>query len=58
MEKKILNWFATGKVGVSSKAMACAAAGLEQDKTWFNNHPSDPDDLNRCLLLLEQVPEI
>lgn len=54
MKNKILEWFATGRVGASSKAMACAAAGLPNDKS----HPYDPDDLNRCLLLLEAVPEI
>lgn len=54
MKDKILNWFATGRVGSSSKAMACAAAGLPSDKS----HPYDPDDLNRCLLLLEAVPEV
>jgi hypothetical protein len=54
MKDKILDWFATGRVGASSQAMACAAAGLPSDKS----HPCDPDDLNRCLLLLEAVPEI
>lgn len=54
MKDKILNWFATGRVGASSKAMACAAADMPND----GSHPYDPDDLNRCLLLLEAVPEI
>lgn len=54
MKDKILDWFATGRVGASSKAMACAVADLPHDKS----HPYDPDDLNRCLLLLEAVPEI
>ena len=59
MNKAILNWFATGEVGVSSKAMACAIAGLDVDKTWatFGNHPSDPSDFNRCLKFLKAVPE-
>lgn len=54
MEYKILEWFATGRVGASSKAMALAAVDVPNDKS----HPYDPDDLNRCLLLLEAVPEI
>lgn len=54
MKDKILEWFANGRVGASSKAMACAAADLPHNKS----HPYDPDDLNRCLLLLEAVPEI
>lgn len=54
MKDKILNWFGTGRVGASSKAMALAAIGAPND----GSHPYDPDDLNRCLLLLEKVPEI
>lgn len=55
MKDKILNWFATGHVGASAKVMACAAAGIDSNE---RNHPYDPSDLNRCLLLLVEVPEI
>lgn len=58
IKEKILNWLAHGRVGTSSKSMALCAAGLEQDRMWGVSTPSDPDDLNRCLLLLEQVPEV
>jgi hypothetical protein len=54
MREKILIWFATGGVGASSKAMACAVLGLQND----GYVPADPSDLNRCLLLLDSVPEI
>ena len=54
MKDKILRWFGTGQVGASSKAMALAASGMPND----GSHPYDPDDLNRCLLLLKAVPEI
>ena len=54
MKNKILNWFATGRVGSSSKAMAMAIAEIKGNET---NHPADPDDLNRCLLFLQEVPE-
>jgi len=54
IKSKVLNWLATGRVGSSSKAMAMAACGLRND----GSYPSDPDDLNRCLLLLEAVPEV
>jgi len=37
--------------------MACAFAGLPQERSWGRNHPADPDDFCRCLLLLEAVPE-
>lgn len=53
MKEKILSWFATGEVGASSKAMASCIAGVNGG----NSHPSDPSDLNRCLLFLEAVPE-
>ena len=55
MKDKIMLWFATGRVGASSKAMACAVADLPISDRY---HPADPDDLNRCLLLIEAVPEI
>ncbi len=54
IEKKVLNWIATGRVGSSSKAMALAACGMQGN----TSYPLDPDDLNRCLLMLEQVPEV
>jgi hypothetical protein len=50
----VLEWLFTGQVGASSKAMAAAACGLPGSRSY----PSDPDDLNRCLLLLEKVPAI
>ena len=53
MKDKILVWFASGRVGASSKAMACCLIDSETDRS----HPFDPDDLNRCLLFLEAVPE-
>lgn len=53
MKEKILNWFCTGEVGASSKAMAQCFAGVKGGYS----HPYDPDDLNRCLLFLEAVPE-
>lgn len=58
VERKILEWFATGKTGVSSEAMAFAAAGIENKSSFGNSTPSDPSDFNRCLKLLNQVPEI
>jgi len=54
MKDQILTWFAMGRVGLSSKAMAVCMAGLDpKDKS----HPHDPDDFNRCLLFLDSVPE-
>lgn len=53
-EDRILNWFGCGSVGASSKAMALASIGVPNG----GDYPHDPDDLNRCLLLLEAIPEI
>jgi len=53
MKDKILNWLGTGRVGASSKAMALHLCGAPCD----GSYPHDPDDLNRCLLFLEAVPE-
>jgi len=53
LKDKVLKWFGTGRVGASSKAMALHIVGLESD----GSHPCDPDDLSRCLLFLEAVPE-
>ncbi|SFL70583.1 hypothetical protein SAMN05216256_10170 [Halopseudomonas pachastrellae] len=54
IEKKVLHWIATGRVGSSSKAMALAACEVQSAKSY----PLDPGDLNRCLLMLQQVPEV
>jgi len=53
---KVLKWFATGRVGSSSKCMATyLTTGVIPVR---GDYPHDPDDLNRCLLLLEAVPEL
>lgn len=54
IQSKVLKWIATGRVGMSSQAMALAACGMPSD----GSYPHDPDDLNRCLLLLKAVPEV
>jgi hypothetical protein len=57
LKNSILRWFANGQTGISSKAMASAILDIELTG-WqqHNNHPHDPDDLNRCLLFLAVVP--
>ena len=51
----ILAWLANGRVGLSSKTMAMTALGVPVAEV---NHPHDPDDLNRCLLLLKAAPVV
>ena len=54
MKDKILKWFCEGEVGLSSKAMARASINMLSDRSY----PLDPADFNRCLMLLDCVPEI
>ncbi len=59
MKEQIIDWMcnSTNK-GISSKAMAAAFLDRNpEDSGWFGNHPVDPSDFNKCLLLLETVPE-
>lgn len=52
--ERAAKWLLDGQVGMSSRAIYCHMTGNE-DKRW--SYPSDPDDLNRCLLLLDLIPE-
>lgn len=54
VDKKIGAWLINGETGLSSKAMAAVALGVGSD----GSHPYDPDDLNRCLKLIDKIPEI
>lgn len=53
MRENVLKWYKMGQVGASSRAMATHLCGAPCD----GSYPHDPDDLNRCLLFLEAVPE-
>ena len=55
--KQILTWFANGKTGSSSEAMALCAAGVKA-KPRRDEHPYDAADFNRCLLLVNAVPSV
>jgi hypothetical protein len=52
--KDILRWLATGQTGESSKALAFCFAGIKGR----SDHPLDPADFNRCLLLIHTYPEM
>ena len=55
IQSKVLRWVMTSNdVGSSSKAMAAAATGHPAQ----NDHPYDPSDLNRCIKLCKEVPEV
>jgi hypothetical protein len=48
-------WIVNGRVGMSSRSIYCHMMGVENKRGW--DYPLDPDDLNRCLLLLDLIPE-
>jgi len=51
-----MHWLASGETGLSSKTMAFTAVGEDYERG--RNHPLDPADFNRCLMLIDAVPEI
>ena len=53
-QKQVVKWLATGRVGMSSKCMAMWLAFGEHTEDRFC--PADPDDLDRCLKLLDKAP--
>lgn len=52
-------WLASGERGTSSNFMVQHLTGVPATSRHFNyGHPHDGDDLRRCMLLLEAVPEL
>lgn len=54
MRKDIIDWFANGEVGASSKVLAATVVGIPVERP---SYPLDPDDLRRCVKFLEAVPQ-
>ena len=58
-------WLVEGEVGESSRALCCHLTGVrsafpdtaDADPELPTNHPLDPDDLRRCLLFFQAVPQ-
>ncbi|QNJ57429.1 hypothetical protein Dolphis_123 [Pseudomonas phage Dolphis] len=55
VEERAVAWIRDGRVGSSSRAIHDHMLGLKPK--WGYSEPSDPSDLNRCLLLLDLIPE-
>lgn len=55
VEERAVAWLRDGDVGMSSRAIHDHMLGLKAKEGY--SYPSDPDDLNRCLLLLDLIPE-
>lgn len=59
LSKAALQWLATGERGLSSETLFSYLTGHDiQDEGDENCYPHDPADLRRCMLLLEQCPEL
>ena len=57
IQKKVADWLIRGDIGLSSKTMAAwLAFGTIFEGGHHYSH--DPDDFDRCLRLLEAVPEL
>lgn len=55
VEERAVAWIRDGRVGLSSRAIHDHMLGLKAKEGY--SWPRDPDDLNRCLLLLDLIPE-
>lgn len=59
VSQRVLEWLAGPDTGLSSKAMAFCMLGIKRHGHWDGTeHPYDPSDFNRCLLLVDKVPEV
>lgn len=52
---KVISWSLSSKVGLSSAFIVKYLMGIDCREV---NYPYDPSDLNRCLNLLDTVPEL
>lgn len=56
--ESLTHWLVYGERGVSSNTIVSYLMGSPPAPPGFHDHPYDPADLRRCLLLLEQVPDL
>lgn len=52
------SWLANGRRGTSSNTMFSVLTGVDALSGSEGSYPHDPDDLDRCLALLHDVPEL
>lgn len=53
----LMSWLASGRRGISSNSIVQHITGMQTLRDgWRVGIPHDPDDLDRCLQLLEAVP--
>lgn len=58
LSEAAIDWLASGARGNSSETMFTHLTGVDANRGSRNENPYDPDDMRRCRLLLEQVPEL
>lgn len=58
IDQALINWLAGGERGISSNTIVARITGLYTLQGRRGSHPLDPDDLTRCVLLLESCPSI
>lgn len=51
----VVRWLAFGERGVSSETIVSQLTGLQVRSL---SHPHDPDDLRRCVLMLDACPSL
>lgn len=54
--ESVMLWMAGGERGISSETIVSHIYGLPGPR-WGKSHPHDPDDLYRCIKLLQGSPE-
>ena len=55
----LIRWLTNGERGESSNTIVTHLTGIDAlGSRQRRNHPHDPDDLRRCRLLLEAMPEL
>lgn len=58
LDEGAIQWLATGEHGASSKSIFSWTTGVPVGGRIDKSYPHDPDDLRRCLHLLEDSPLI
>jgi len=58
LSESATRWLASGERGVSSNTIFMHLTGIDALRGASPRYPSDPADLRRCRLLMEQVPEL
>ena len=56
-DSKLLEWYRKSDVGISSKAMVAVMLGDKPEWPRYC-YPLAPADFNRCLMLVEAVPDV